>query len=767
MVPLRTVLLFLFATTASAATFQVTNVNDLGLGSLREAVTGANAGPGADLITFNIPGAPPHVIALASPLSITGPVTLDGSTDPGVVIGGNIVALDAGSAGSTVDTLAFSGVTGDSSLLVLSGGNQILRSTFSGGGTGVSIRAGDANRVENSEFFDCTLRGVHVANSATNTVVRLNDIHDNGFGVHAQAAAGTTIALNLISGNGTGIEGNATVTGNQILANDIGITGVAAVLTIVDNEIANNRLGINLANTGTGTIRDNEIASNSEYGIYDNRSGGTYLTETNDFHNNGAGVLVAFGGWMVLSRNLFDDHAGLPIRLNGAGNGLQSYPVLTSAQSDGIATTVIGTLTSTPSTTFTIELFSDAVPHSSGRGEAKQFLGDTTVTTDAGGNTSFTASVAPSNPGVAVTATATGPKGTSEFAANVIVTAAPPHPSADLSVTINDAPDPVERGQVLTYSITLANHGPSAASNVVLSLPAPAGTTFESVAQTGGAPFACNPSSCTAAQLASGASATFAVQVRVTTGASSVSGQAGAGSSTHDPNSSNNTALASTTVVQAPTGADVFALLDGSALSLHALIGNHGPEAAPDARLVITIPAGATALEFSSDTLSCAQVDATIVCDAGTLPFGSTGDVTVQVHVATGSVLVFEARAETSAVDPDPRNNDATHLVHTGAVVTLDAIPSPVRIGQVFTLTATADQPDVALRITLPAQFEVVSAPKCSGTSELTCSSPARIELRAPRTHGIYPVTAVALPGSGQTTLGIKVIIPRHRAARK
>src|SRR5688572_20405941 len=220
MVPLRTVLLFLFATTASAATFQVTNVNDLGPGSLRDAVASANASAGADLITFNIPGAAPHVITLASPLSITGPVTLDGSTDPGVVIGGNTVSLDAGSDGSKIDTLGFSGVPGDSSLLVLSGGNQILRSTFSGGGTGISIRAGDANRVENSEIFDCTLRGVHVANSATNTDLRLNEIHDNGHGVHAQAAAGTTIDDNTISRNGTGIEGNATVIRNTILLND-------------------------------------------------------------------------------------------------------------------------------------------------------------------------------------------------------------------------------------------------------------------------------------------------------------------------------------------------------------------------------------------------------------------------------------------------------------------------------------------------------------------------------------------------------------------
>jgi hypothetical protein len=37
---------------ASAANFTVTNLNDAGLGSLRQAIADANAAPGADTITF-------------------------------------------------------------------------------------------------------------------------------------------------------------------------------------------------------------------------------------------------------------------------------------------------------------------------------------------------------------------------------------------------------------------------------------------------------------------------------------------------------------------------------------------------------------------------------------------------------------------------------------------------------------------------------------------------------------------------------------------
>jgi hypothetical protein len=40
----------------SAATYSVTTNANAGAGSLRQAITDANANPGADEITFNIPG---------------------------------------------------------------------------------------------------------------------------------------------------------------------------------------------------------------------------------------------------------------------------------------------------------------------------------------------------------------------------------------------------------------------------------------------------------------------------------------------------------------------------------------------------------------------------------------------------------------------------------------------------------------------------------------------------------------------------------------
>ena len=71
-------------TTSAGCDFLVTNTNDTGAGSLRQAITDANAGPGAETICFDIPGDGPHTIQPLSALpSISDPVTIDGLTQPG------------------------------------------------------------------------------------------------------------------------------------------------------------------------------------------------------------------------------------------------------------------------------------------------------------------------------------------------------------------------------------------------------------------------------------------------------------------------------------------------------------------------------------------------------------------------------------------------------------------------------------------------------------------------------------------------------------
>jgi len=68
------------------ATLTVTNPDDSGPGSLRQAILDANATPELETIAFNIPGAPPYSLRPPTVLpTISVPVFLDGTTQPGFV----------------------------------------------------------------------------------------------------------------------------------------------------------------------------------------------------------------------------------------------------------------------------------------------------------------------------------------------------------------------------------------------------------------------------------------------------------------------------------------------------------------------------------------------------------------------------------------------------------------------------------------------------------------------------------------------------------
>jgi hypothetical protein len=72
------------AVSAWSADYTVINVNNAGAGSLRQALTEANANPGLDRVVFAIPGAGLKVIRPATSLPvITDPVELDAYTQPG------------------------------------------------------------------------------------------------------------------------------------------------------------------------------------------------------------------------------------------------------------------------------------------------------------------------------------------------------------------------------------------------------------------------------------------------------------------------------------------------------------------------------------------------------------------------------------------------------------------------------------------------------------------------------------------------------------
>jgi uncharacterized repeat protein (TIGR01451 family) len=127
-------------------------------------------------------------------------------------------------------------------------------------------------------------------------------------------------------------------------------------------------------------------------------------------------------------------------------------------------------------------------------------------------------------------------------------TLAPP-PSADIAVAQTASPNPVGRGKPETFTITVANAGPSDASGVTLADTLPTNTSFKSAGTSQGS---CSSSSgavnCSLGGLANGASAKVTIVV-VPKAKGTITNTASAhAASPPDPNGANNTASATVTV---------------------------------------------------------------------------------------------------------------------------------------------------------------------------------------------------------------------------
>lgn len=132
-------------------------------------------------------------------------------------------------------------------------------------------------------------------------------------------------------------------------------------------------------------------------------------------------------------------------------------------------------------------------------------------------------------------------------AARIDQTGEPPAPTADLAVTLADAPDPIVVGADLVYRATLVNRGPSPATSASLNLALPATATFVGATSTQGACSGAPALSCAIGTLAPGAQATVKVTLRPRV-RGSLNASASVNAAELDPERSNNAASVTTTV---------------------------------------------------------------------------------------------------------------------------------------------------------------------------------------------------------------------------
>ncbi|MCC6510709.1 MAG: cadherin domain-containing protein, partial [Pirellulaceae bacterium] len=241
------------------------------------------------------------------------------------------------------------------------------------------------------------------------------------------AGAGNVVGGNSFAGielNGTGTSNNL-IQGNYIGTNSGGSlnlgNGVDGIL--VTNNASNNTLG------GTATGAGNTIAFNARDGVrIESTAGNGNAILGNAIHSNASlGINLVGGsanGFGVTANDTGDGDSG--------ANGLQNFPVITSAGAAVAGLQVQGSLNSTASRTFRIEVFASTAADASGHGEGQRYLGTFNVTTDGSGNISFNQTLASvsvtAGEFISLTATDLTTNNTSEFAAAVaavIVNTAP------------------------------------------------------------------------------------------------------------------------------------------------------------------------------------------------------------------------------------------------------------------------------------------------------------------------------------------------------
>jgi len=323
------------AASALGNTYTVTNTNDSGPGSLRQAILDANANPGADTITFGVSGAgcDGSGVCTIAPLSalpqVASPVTIDAYTQTGaaantsstgainavlkIVVSGVNDPNDhldtglwfvSGSEGSTVKGLVVNGFDSGITIWVSNGvvrgcflGTDVSgmtavgdnRNGFAGGGgsaTGITVggpQAADRNLIAGNWGQDVGLDGV----GAT--------VEGNLIGTDATGAATLPVANPARQGTYTPIEVTSPAGSTYIRGNVVGASIGAAILvgngdpSSFATILQGNFVGTD--STGTVDLGNNTVAGVEVY-TTDVTVGGTGPGEGNVIAFNSRGIEV-------------------------------------------------------------------------------------------------------------------------------------------------------------------------------------------------------------------------------------------------------------------------------------------------------------------------------------------------------------------------------------------------------------------------------------------------------------------------------------------
>lgn len=376
--------------------------------------------------------------------------------------------------------------------------------------------------------------------------------------------------------------------------------------------------------------------------------------------------------------------------------------------------------------------------------------------------------------------------------------------TADLAVTNAATPNPVLAGNNITYTQVVTNNGPLDAVNAVFTEAIPTNTTFQSLAFPAG--WLCSTPAvngmgnvtCTNPDVAKLAAGTFTLTVKVlaSTGwGTQIVDVAGVTSGTSDPNLTNNSATATTSVTLSTLADDAItntpsstSVPAGSNITYTQIVTNNGPAASPNTTMTESLPANTSFVSATGPTgWACSLITTTtpntINCSETTapaLPPGNTATITVVVTViagtTNGTIITDTASVVSGVEDPNTGNNNATANVTVAAAtqsdlsVTSAASPNPVTDGNNISYTqivtnngpAATASGNATFTDTIPTNTTFVSfavptgwncgtLPAVGATGTISCTNTASF---APNTTASFPLVVKVNQGVPPVTPG-------------
>jgi parallel beta-helix repeat protein len=318
---------------ARAATFTVTNNNNSGAGSFRQALLDANTTSGTDTIVFNVaPGGIQTVTVFTDLPRIAEPVIVDGTTQPGY-------------AGTPIIEITNNSINSGDAIVIDSGGTTIRGLIINNfGGNGISMYTNDGNVIENN-FIGTNSSGtaarmnagagIRLLNSSNNIIggtsanTRNVISGNNDYGIYFGGSSN-----NVIQGNYVGVNASGTAkipngsegiclcgssAGTPVSSNTVGGTAPGAGNVVAGN--ARNEISISGFYTIGNTVQGNLIGTNAA-GTEALTSAGSGIQLSSAARNNIIGGNTA-AARNIISSNVFGSSGGgygIELSVGASGN---------------------------------------------------------------------------------------------------------------------------------------------------------------------------------------------------------------------------------------------------------------------------------------------------------------------------------------------------------------------------------------------------------------------------------------------------------------